>query len=84
MVPLGTYDSVSKFIGISKHTLYGYVSTSVLPPKIYLGRGRFNMELIEKHVRDNTLFQKESQSYNTSGKIDLNQIRDSITQRKGH
>ena len=56
MMPLGTYDDVSKLLSLSIRTLYRMVYSDELPAGIYLGRGRFNMDKIIKHIDDGTLF----------------------------
>lgn len=56
MEPLGSYDDVSKILGMSRSTLYGMTSMGRLHRGVYVGHGKFNMEKLRKHIDDCTLF----------------------------
>ena len=72
MISIGTYSDVAGLLCLSKQTIYGYTSSRVFPQNVYLGRGRFNLNAIEEHIQNNTLFPKKQEaiSLRPSGKVD--------------
>lgn len=85
MTPLGRYQDVATLLNVSLRTLYGYINAKALPSDCYVGHGRFNMTALERHIQNNTLFQKR-QAFSlleSSGKVDykkrIRQLQEEMT-----
>lgn len=58
MTPLGTYDEVATLLRLSRRTVYQMTYQKRFPAGVYLGKGRFNMDKLEKHLLEGSLYQQ--------------------------
>jgi len=56
MQRLATYDEVCELLRLSKPTIYRMTCRHEFPTNVYLGKGRFSLDNLERCVNDGTIF----------------------------
>jgi hypothetical protein len=86
--PLGSYADAAAALGMKVSSLYQLTSRGALPRNVYIGHGRWNLDKLEAHIGQGTIFTKPVNAQYSSSrdkivskdnyKSQISEVRDSL------